>query len=332
MAGFVFPVDIGNRALQHCGVRRIALFTDSSKNAAEVAFAYDKCRKAELRRRVWRFATRRVALRAITSVTQLIAPLTWLVGTTYQPGAIVADPSGNGQLWMSMLSGNIGNTPGLSNSNIWFAYHGPMTCAPYTGGISYYAGELASSGGVVYISLVGSNAIAPPSSSWLSVGNIAGSSTFSLSPLPANNDGQVRNLYRLPAGYLRVAPQDTKNANVEYLGTSAGIRYSDYEFEGSFLLTAALGPLIFRFVADITDVVAMDAMFCEGLAARIGLEVNKPLTGSPQLAGEIAQEYSRWITEAGKVNAIEVGSTEDDETAAAAGQSQPTGPQPAAAG
>jgi hypothetical protein len=123
---FQAPVDIANRALQHCGVLRIGAFTDLSKNANEVAFTYDKVRRAELRRVVWRFATRRTALRQVNFLFDvLLSPAAWVIGTTYPAYAIV---SYGGVNWVSTKAANLGNTPGLSTSSAyWVAYTGPMT-------------------------------------------------------------------------------------------------------------------------------------------------------------------------------------------------------------
>ena len=48
-------------------------------------------------------------------------------------------------------------------------------------------------------------------------------------------------------------------------------------------------------------------MFCEGLAARIALEVCEPLTQSTAKLGAIAKVYQEWIDQARTVNAIEQG-------------------------
>ena len=54
--------------------RRIGTLQDPTKNAAECAAAYDKLRRAELRRNCWRFSTRKAALRPMYANT------TYLVG------------------------------------------------------------------------------------------------------------------------------------------------------------------------------------------------------------------------------------------------------------
>jgi hypothetical protein len=73
MARYLTPIDIGNRALQHCRMERIVSFTDASTNAREIGFAYDKVRQSELERNLWRFATKRVVLRPIDTVTAVLA-------------------------------------------------------------------------------------------------------------------------------------------------------------------------------------------------------------------------------------------------------------------
>jgi hypothetical protein len=60
----------------------------------------------------------------------------------------------------------------------------------------------------------------------------------------------------------------------------------------------------------MSDVRRMDPMFCEGLAARIALNVCEPLTQSTEKVGFIAKEYQKFIDEARARNAIEVGSSE----------------------
>jgi hypothetical protein len=62
---FQSPVDIANRGMQHIGAVRIGAlgFGELSVQASECGFVYDKVRRAELRRNVWRFATRLCVLR-----------------------------------------------------------------------------------------------------------------------------------------------------------------------------------------------------------------------------------------------------------------------------
>jgi hypothetical protein len=49
----------------------------------------------------------------------------------------------------------------------------------------------------------------------------------------------------------------------------------------------------------------MDAMFCEGFAARIALEVCEIITQSTEKLKNISGEYAKFMTEARTVNGIE---------------------------
>lgn len=161
MVAFRTPTDIANRALQHCGAKRIDAvlgFTENSKNASEVASCYDKLREAELQRRVWTFATRRQILRAIDSNTMLLTPSLWGSTTTYFVGSIVADQAGS--LWISNTPSNLNNDPLLTTA--WEPYFGPRAIPLHDSGISYFAGEVvytASGNGTsrIYLSLQSDN-------------------------------------------------------------------------------------------------------------------------------------------------------------------------------
>jgi hypothetical protein len=49
----------------------------------------------------------------------------WDAGTTYYKGAVVQDPSGNGQRWYSLADNNLGNTPPAGASNALWQYDNP---------------------------------------------------------------------------------------------------------------------------------------------------------------------------------------------------------------
>jgi hypothetical protein len=125
---------------------------------------------------------------------------------------------------------------------------------------------------------------------------------------------QARNIYRLPAGYLRMAPQYPK-VPTAWLGGSSGRVQNDWDFDGDFIVTMQSDPIVLRFVADITKVLAMDDMFCEGLAARVAIAVAPRITQSEAKLGTIASAYQKFMSEARLVNAIEEGPDDppDDE-------------------
>lgn len=309
MSAFNIPEDIANRALQHIGGRRIVSLAEDSKNASEIAACYDRLREAELRRNVWRFATRRAVMRPIDTTTTLFTPATWLIGTTYAVGAIVTYA---GQAWQTTVA-STGQAPGLSTSP-WDLYFGPLTISVYDSTVAYYAGELVLSSATVYLSLVSSNADVPPTAKWLSLGATSGPLTI-LYPIGSgpSNQSATRNVFRLPSNFLREAPQDPKAGSVSFLGAPSGLGYNDWEFESDYLVSREVFPIVYRFVADITGVQRMDAMFCEGLAARIAVEVCEPITQSTEKVQRAASAYQKFMGEARIVNGIETGSTEPPE-------------------
>lgn len=501
---FQTSVDIGNRACQHIGAPRIGAlgFGEDSVQAQEIAFAYDKVRRAELRRNVWRFATRLCPLRPLTATTmQINAPLwssatvyfigslvsdaqgqiwesliadnvgiapggsagwelyfgpivcdawqpstdyyagdvvyvapgdgsfqvyrstmqlngvsptlpaAWLAtnvyfkdqvvvvfplynaGTTYAAGATVVDANGN--FWTSVQSGNVGHTPS-SSSAFWTAYPAPAqypggTAPNYTGylypptgggppastgqaaqsassGIlewspatSYSAGALADykqtqyvaigaaanlnltpsanpaswapiSGGTYYQSLVDLNTNQPPASSpgawtsaltetasngpgWLAIPNIYLSSLSIIYPLGSGplEQAATRNVFRLPANFLREAPQDPKAGSTSYLGGPSGLAYTDWEYQGDFIVSRWASAIVYRFVADVTLVTEMDDMFCEGLGARVGAEVCERVTQSDAKVSTCLRVYQEWMAQARLINGIETGATEPAE-------------------
>src|SRR5579864_3122511 len=127
---FTMPIDIVNRACQHLGVERVSateFTTTTTTQGAELTSAYDKVRRAILRRNLWAFATKRAVLYPIDVNTMFFQPGTWSSTQTYFPGAVVADA--NGALWTSNLNDNLNNSPALGSA-VWDHYFGPVTIDP----------------------------------------------------------------------------------------------------------------------------------------------------------------------------------------------------------
>lgn len=419
MAEFRTEVDIANRAAQHCGAPRIDPtlgFTEDSKTASEIAFCYGKLRRAELRRNVWRCATRKAVIRPIDVDTMLLMPALWVSTTTYFLGSIVSDEAG--VAWVSRIPDNLNNHP--LNSLTWEPYFGPLTVMLHDSEQSYNSGELvyttagdgtyrvyvslvagntdtpgtatawdatvtyfkdqvvtysgtpylslidlnigqaptsmplawnsgttyglgdtvSGADGIIYSSLGGGNTNNDPVTTagafWLAIGLVPWTATFVggagsakwrqiggaefpmgvalstmniLYPIGSGPTGQSSglNVYRLPAGYLCLAPQNPKQGGPTWLGAGSGFTYNDWQLEGNFLLTGDSGAITFRFVADVTDVTGMDDLFCEMLAAVIAKEVCEPLTQSVSKLGAITAASKRAEDTAIIKNAIENG-------------------------
>lgn len=372
--GYLTPVDIANRALQHLGATRIDAtlgFDEPSLNASETAFAYDKLREAELATCVWRFAIKRTILRPIDTDTMLLAPTLWSSLATYFVGSIVVDATG--EIWESKIPNNLGNDPGESDA--WGQYFGPLSVMTYDATTAYFPGELvyvadgdgnnrvyrslqgsntdnpatatawsatatylknqvATVAAVAYMSLIDLNTNNPPATSplvwtttfvggkgslkWLQIGGPEFPSGVGLTPpyiiYPLGtgpvSQSPTRNIYRLPANFLREAPRDPKAGAASYLGSPTNLQYTDWLLEGDYIVTRDVDPIMYRFVADITNVREMTALFSEYLAARVALETCQRITQSDSKLQAISNIYQHHKAQSKIANGIETGPTE----------------------
>lgn len=307
--------DIANRALQHCGASRIAagaLLTEDSKNASEIRACYDINRRAELRRNIWRFSTRRTALRPIASDSKLVTFGNWAIGTTYALNDVVT--GSDGQVYISKAATNLANNPTLGLFAKWDIYFGPRVATLHDVDTTYFSGELVYVGATLYISLVSGNAETPPSAgNWQTMTTAPALATVSfIYPIGSGplGDSTTKNIYRLPNGFMKVAPQNPKAGSVSVLGAPSHDFYRDWDLEGDYIMTADNGVIVLRFIADISDPNAFDPMFVEGFACRIALSVAEPLTQSSGKLSDIASLYNKFMGEARIVNGIETGPVE----------------------
>ena len=324
---FLTNIDIVNRALQRLGAKRITALTDTSKNADEVEFCYDKLRVAELRRSPWRFASRRANLRALTATSYRFIPASYAAGTTYAAGNIVMDATG--VYWISLAGSNTGNTPGGAPTAgypaFWSQYFGPVHADLWASSASntYDAGDVVyKSGRTYYICMVSGTAgtVDPASGApWVDIGAETADRivTFNQPAGPGKKvpatTGRNRNMFALPHGYLRLLAPDPKVESTGQLNTTGGVNQLDWQFEGNHIITNESGPLLVRFVADVSNVHEMDALFCEGLAARIAYEMAEMLTQSKDKVSAAASAYASFMSDARLVNWIETGNTEPQE-------------------
>lgn len=162
----------------------------------------------------------------------------------------------------------------------------------------------------LYLSLVNSNADQPLNAcgTWLLLPG-----TFKplqlVWPIGAGPSHELASLnaFYLPNAFLKRAPTDPKGGQQSYLGATSGTAYEDWVVEGPFLVTGDAGPLMLRFVANLTDVSKMTPLFCEGLAARLALDTCEMLTQSSDKETKAGRLYQMAIRDARGANAIEVG-------------------------
>jgi len=215
------------------------------------------------------------------------APAAWSSGTTY--GAAAAVAGSDGIKYTSIAGGNIG--------------HDPTT----DGGIHWTNTGVLVAWTTIFVGGTGSD-------KWLEIGGAEFPGGVALTKLNIvypigsgpSTQSTSRNAFKLPAGFLRIAPQNPK-AVTPWLGGPSGYTYNDWNFENGYIVSQQVGPISFRFVADLTDVRLMHAMLCEGLAARIALAVCTTLTQSDAKLQGIAGQYKRFIDLAQTQNAIEAG-------------------------
>lgn len=222
-----------------------------------------------------------------------LAPALWNAATTY--GAAASVTASDGMIYTSIGAGNLNNDP-LTTSGFW----------TNTGILSPWTTVFVGGSGSAKWLLIGGTEF--PSGVALTTLNII----YPLGVGPSNQVG-TRNIFKLPAGFLREASQNPKSGVTTWLGGPSGITYNDWVLENGFLLTSDTGPIPYRFVANVTDVSRMDPMFCEGLAARIGIEVCEPVTQSGSKLATIARIYDEWMGNARTVNAIEQGTDQPPE-------------------
>ena len=224
-----------------------------------------------------------------TNNSPVNAPALWSSATTYAIGNTVGGSDGN--IYTSLSNGNLNNNPVIDGGVHWS-----------TAGVLNPWTTVFKQG--------------PGNQQWLQIGGAAAPSGVALAQLDIvwpvgsgpSSQFSTRNVYRLPAGFLRVAPQNPKAGIDPWLGGPSGNPQQDWTYYGGqYFTTWDFGPIIYRFCADVVDVTQFDPMFCEGLAARIGMEVCQTLTQSDAKMQGIKQAYALAMREARTVNAIEAG-------------------------
>ncbi len=328
---FSTTTDIANRAADHLGAPRISSLSENSKAALYFTSIYDKLRQSEFQAHAWRFTIRSAALRPISATTKLMSFPTWAAGTTYQKGDIVNDTTANvgnsgKALYISLIAANLANIPSSATQYVqtWAPYFGPDCGDAHSLSNTYSVGELVWITTVAHINLANGeiNHTPPGTGTWAAAGltGVTVDTLFIPWPITQVNAGTSRSLYRLPFGYLRPAPQDPKIAGGSFQSVGAGMQWSDFQFLGNYLLTStppspqiSAGPLLFRFVADITDVTMFEPLFCELLAARMAYDTCEAITQKPQLKRDIAGRYDELVMRAQHENMIELGSTDPKE-------------------
>lgn len=103
------------------------------------------------------------------------------------------------------------------------------------------------------------------------------------------------NAFQLPSDFLRLQPLYPEDNDWD----------QDWLIEGRKIYTDDESPLKIRYVARIEDPNTFDPLFREALAAKIAEAICEPLTQSNTKMARVQNDYTRYIREARRTNAIE---------------------------
>lgn len=110
--------------------------------------------------------------------------------------------------------------------------------------------------------------------------------------------------YQLPSDCLRLV-----QVNDFYVDPSAtdyrSMDDSPFQLEGGQILTDYAAPLKIRYVRDITDPGAFDALFVEALASKLAYEGCEAITQSNEKKNTAANDYKMAVRDAAQADAIE---------------------------
>jgi hypothetical protein len=218
------------------------------------------------------------------------APALWASGTSYSIGNTVG--GSDGIIYTSLTNANLGNNPanGASPSN-WSA-----------GGLLPWTTVFTQGGG---------------NQQWLQIGGASFPAGVALQTLdlvswpigsgPLSQTGSS-NVFRLPAGWLREAPQDPKAGSMSALGAPSGLPYNDWEYRGNYFTSWTNGPIVYWFAADVVDVSTFDDMFCEMSAFEVAIAVAPTL--APDKLAQIKTDYEKYAGDTRTVNGVNLGAVE----------------------
>lgn len=229
---------------------------------------------------------------------------------SYSTGELVFDTTedGNPRWYFSKLNDNLGNA--LSDTTWWRR----LSPVHWTIGASYTAGFQVYYNGVSYVALQANTGQQPDISPtyWGTFTDFGSSVVEVLYPVGAGpaSQTQTRNFYRVPANFMRMAPQAPRQGSYQILGFPSNLFYNDWQFEGRGFTTVDSGPIPFRFTADIQSPSSMDPMFVDGFACRLAVETCERITQSVSKVQELTALYNKFMSEARMVNGIETGPTE----------------------
>lgn len=241
---------------------------------------------------------------------------TWGSTFTYSQDDHTIGSDGNS--YISLAGANINHNP-VGDGGIHWAPDSSNYAAKTD--VTFFSGELVHIGTTVYLSLANNNGqgtvntvpqnqlqgLPPPSVTWLALTTQPAIAPIVFNYPPGAGPSQsfdTKNIYFLPVGFLRDAPQDPKAGGALYLGAPDGSTFNDWNYAADYFTSIDNGVIAFRFMADIQEVAQFDPMFIEGFVCRMGIEVAEPLTQSTAKIQGLGNQYKIFMSEARLLNAI----------------------------
>jgi hypothetical protein len=155
-------------------------------------------------------------------------------------------PSAAPQLWDAVTSYSIGNQVGASDGVIYTSLtNANLNNDPVTdGGTNWTNTGVLNPWTRTFVGGAGSI-------KWRQIGGAEFPSGVTLTtfdplyPLGAGPSSQAssRNVFHLPAGYLKQAPQDPKAGSTSWLGSPTNRGYDDWDFQDAYLVSSETGPI-----------------------------------------------------------------------------------------
>jgi hypothetical protein len=125
-------------------------------------------------------------------------------------------------------------------------------------------------------------------------------------------DSSTRNIYKLPNGYLKHAPDQTDPNVITRVMSFMSAAPTDAQFENGYMVTSEIQSVMLRFIADMTDVTKMDDLFCEALAARIARDIHPAIVEKSEQGKVLMRTraaYKEAIADARSNDAVERGAS-----------------------
>lgn len=214
-------------------------------------------------------------------ITPATGPSDFDIDVSYSAAQTVT--GSDGFIYSSVGNGNVGNDPVEDNGTYWTntgVAHAWKSVPTMVEGASSWRPMFATLKSILFTYPIGTG---------------------------PREQSSTSNIFRKPAGFLRLAVQNPKEGRPTTLGGPRDEGFTTLDQEGNYFVGYATASLTIRFAADVVVVPDMDDLFCEGFACRIAYETCEIITASGGKLQAIGASYNTFMGDARRVNSIEIG-------------------------